>query len=123
MREYDLIVVGSGPAGSSAALVAAKLGLKVLIMDKARHPRVKPCGGGLTPKTMQLLDWLGGVSVDDLILGECSTVYVSNYAGTFALRSKEPLISVTRREELDKRLFDEATARGGPSMRTGRWLR
>jgi Dehydrogenases (flavoproteins) len=47
-RAYDVVVVGAGPAGSMAAYVAAKLGLKVLIIDRFRFPRIKPCGGGLT---------------------------------------------------------------------------
>lgn len=109
---YDLIVVGSGPAGSSASIIASKLGLRVLMLDKARHPRIKPCGGGLTPKTAALLSWLGIDDIDNLVLSRCNTVYVANYAGTFALTSREPLIRVTRREELDKRLFDEAMLNG-----------
>ncbi|MGC8597133.1 MAG: geranylgeranyl reductase family protein [Thermocladium sp.] len=106
--KYDLIVVGSGPAGSTAAIMASRLGLKVLILDKAQHPRIKPCGGGLTPKSMNLLKWLR-IDIDDLVLNECRDVYITNYAGTFMLRSSTPLISVTRREEFDKRLFDEAS--------------
>src|SRR5437764_15052792 len=54
---YDVIVIGSGPAGASAARVLAQQNLKVLMLEKAKHPRYKPCGGGLTSKVMQLLDF------------------------------------------------------------------
>jgi len=42
---YDVIVVGAGPAGSTAAYHCAKYGLKTLILEKERMPRDKPCGG------------------------------------------------------------------------------
>ncbi|MGE5654540.1 MAG: geranylgeranyl reductase family protein [Bacillota bacterium] len=45
---YDLIVVGSGPAGSSAAIQAARCGLNTLLIDQAIFPRDKTCAGGLT---------------------------------------------------------------------------
>ena len=41
---YDLIIVGGGPAGSTMALYAARFGLKVLLVDKAKFPRDKICG-------------------------------------------------------------------------------
>src|SRR5689334_2155264 len=44
---YDVVVVGAGPAGSSAAAAAARLGARTLIVDRARFPRYKTCGGGL----------------------------------------------------------------------------
>lgn len=44
---YDVIVVGSGPAGSSAARVCAENGLNTLIIEKEKHPRDKPCGGAI----------------------------------------------------------------------------
>lgn len=47
----EVIVVGSGPAGAWCALEAAKLGLSVLLVDKADFPRDKPCGGGLSTAT------------------------------------------------------------------------
>lgn len=56
---YDAIIVGAGPAGSIAAYVASKLGFKVLIIDRFRFPRFKPCGGGLTQKSILLLRSLG----------------------------------------------------------------
>ena len=45
MDEYDLLVVGGGVAGSIAAKFAAKNGLKVLLIEKTKTPRNKPCSG------------------------------------------------------------------------------
>ena len=45
---YDAIVVGAGPAGSTAARTLAEGGARVLVLDRARFPRDKPCGGGIT---------------------------------------------------------------------------
>ena len=45
---YDAIVVGAGPAGSTAAYRLATDGASVLLLDRARFPRDKPCGGGVT---------------------------------------------------------------------------
>ena len=53
--DHDVIVVGAGPAGSTAGYILSNLGLKVLIIDKESFPRNKLCGGGVTLKTLQLL--------------------------------------------------------------------
>jgi len=54
---YDLIVVGGGPAGSTCARSAALLGLDVLLLEKSYHPRKKACGGGLTLRVKDTLDF------------------------------------------------------------------
>jgi len=54
---FDLIVVGAGPAGSSAARGAAKAGLNVLVLEKEPFPRYKPCGGALSDRAISLLDF------------------------------------------------------------------
>ncbi len=41
---YDAIVIGAGPSGSIAAYIAARLGLRVLVLDRFRFPRVKLWG-------------------------------------------------------------------------------
>ena len=55
----DVLVVGAGPAGSSAAAWAARAGLDVLLVDAASFPRDKPCGDGLTPRAIAELERLG----------------------------------------------------------------
>lgn len=45
--DWDVVVVGAGPAGSAAARAAADSGLRVLLLEKAELPRYKTCGGGL----------------------------------------------------------------------------
>lgn len=47
---YDAVVVGGGPAGASAAHTLAQGGARVLLLEKARIPRYKPCGGGITAR-------------------------------------------------------------------------
>jgi len=46
--EYDVIICGAGPAGSTCARFLAGQGAEVLLLDKAVFPRPKICGGGLT---------------------------------------------------------------------------
>jgi len=54
---YDLIVVGAGPAGSSAARMAGRAGLKTLIIEKEIFPREKPCGGAISEHGTKYLDF------------------------------------------------------------------
>ncbi|WP_442931951.1 menaquinone reductase [Mycobacterium sp. 050134] len=54
-----VVVVGAGPAGSSAAAWAARAGRDVLVIDSAGFPRDKACGDGLTPRAVVELERLG----------------------------------------------------------------
>jgi geranylgeranyl reductase family protein len=58
-RCVDVLVVGAGPAGSSAAWHAAGAGLDVAVLEKATFPREKVCGDGLTPRGVKALDDMG----------------------------------------------------------------
>jgi geranylgeranyl reductase family protein len=58
-RRADVIVVGAGPAGSSAAWWLANSGLDVVLLEKARFPREKVCGDGLTPRGVKALRDMG----------------------------------------------------------------
>ena len=62
--KYDVIIVGAGPAGTSAALYAHRLGLSAILLDKAVFPRDKICGDALSGKSVRImreLDLLDGV--------------------------------------------------------------
>ncbi len=55
-RSFDAIVVGGGPAGSECARVLSRGGLRVVVLDRARFPRVKLCGGWLSPPVWDVLE-------------------------------------------------------------------
>ena len=57
--EYDLIIVGGGPAGAGAALYAHRYGLRALLLDRATFPRDKVCGDSISGKSLAVLDELG----------------------------------------------------------------
>jgi geranylgeranyl reductase family protein len=60
----DILVIGAGPAGASAAYRLARAGFDVLVVDKADFPRDKPCAGGLTIKTLALLPYSIGPIIE-----------------------------------------------------------
>jgi menaquinone-9 beta-reductase len=57
--QYDVLVVGAGPSGASAAYWLATLGHRVVVIDKKRFPREKTCGDGLTPRAVRQLHDMG----------------------------------------------------------------
>jgi geranylgeranyl reductase family protein len=62
-KSYDVIVVGAGPAGCSAACFIAHKGYEVLLIDKAKFPRDKICGDGFSASSLAVLEKLGALEI------------------------------------------------------------
>lgn len=60
---YDVIVIGAGPAGCTAAKVLAEKGLRTLLVERCRLPRYKSCSGQLIQKTLNLVQTYVGETV------------------------------------------------------------
>lgn len=110
----DVVVVGAGPAGSAAALRLARAGLDVVVVDRARFPRDKTCGDGLTTGALRLLEQLG---VDPASVPSWRVVRRAVLRGPTGRQVVLPLpddggqhAAVARRAELDAALL--ARARG-----------
>jgi menaquinone-9 beta-reductase len=58
VNQRELLIIGGGPAGSAAAIVAARAGVKVTLFEKGPHGRDKVCGDGLTPRAVAALEEL-----------------------------------------------------------------
>ena len=106
---WDVLVVGAGPAGSSAARVAAEGGASVLLIDRAHFPRYKTCGGGLI-----------GISLGALPRSVLATVEQEVCEVRFSLRGGAPqthrralpFLALVQRERLDEALVQAAVAAG-----------
>jgi len=109
MGNYDVIVIGGGPAGSTAARGCAERGFKTLLIDKALFPRYKPCGGALSFRT---INSLGFEIPQEMIEAECKGVNVY-YKGEMSSYKKEGRVAVmVSREKFDNLLFEMAKERG-----------
>src|SRR4051794_26538427 len=109
MERFDVLVAGAGPAGSATAIHLARGGAHVLLADRARFPRDKPCGGGLTGRALKQ--------------APCGVApVVEHVVDTFELRlhlrrsfrrtSSGPLILMTQRRRLDAYLAEQAAGAG-----------
>jgi len=58
-RDADVLIVGAGPAGAIAALVLARAGVRVRVLERARFPRFKLCGDSVNPGALAILSRLG----------------------------------------------------------------
>ena len=117
MERFDVVVAGAGPAGSITAFHLACAGARVLLVDKARFPRDKPCGGGLTGRALKQLP----VDPSPVVERDVDRFELRlRYGARFARAHSEPLIRMTQRRRLDTLLAEEAE-RTGAMFRQG-WL-
>ncbi|MEO5860113.1 MAG: NAD(P)/FAD-dependent oxidoreductase [Pyrinomonadaceae bacterium] len=116
---YDVVIVGAGPAGSSAAIRLAALGRRVLLIDKASFPRHKLCGEFVSP---ECLDHLKDLGVMPQVTGQHPqridrTVFYSSRGRSFSVASRwlaqnnGVSIGLSRRS-LDQILLDRAVECG-----------
>jgi len=110
---YDLIVIGGGPAGSSAAITAARNGAHVLLLDRGRFPRQKVCGEFVSSESLGLLDTLLDTKHRALLGGavriEQTRVFLDDRRIQAAVR---PAAASIARLDLDDALWSSAQALG-----------
>jgi geranylgeranyl reductase family protein len=115
VERFDVLVVGAGPAGSATAIRLARGGARVLLVDRARFPRDKPCGGGLTGRALRHAPCDVSPVVEHVV---DRMVLRLGYRRGFARRSRRPLILMTQRRRLDAHLAEQA-ADAGADFRDG----
>ncbi len=109
MTTYDTIVVGAGPAGSTTARLLAQRGASVLLLDRARFPRDKPCGGGVTVQAANELD----IDLSPVVERTIDQAYICyNGDQPFLRTSPGALTYMTQRCRLDAYLVEQAVAAG-----------
>src|SRR5438552_1491708 len=109
MERFDVLVVGAGPAGSTAAYRLAREGAAVLLADRTEFPRDKPCGGGLTMRAVRQLPF----SVDPVVEDRSTRVeFGLDFRSHFERHTEEPLVLMTQRSRLDAFLAERAAEAG-----------
>ena len=115
MASYDAIIVGAGPAGSTCAYRLASAGASVLLLDRARFPRDKPCGGAVTARAMRELP----VDIDQVVERVVSRFELRMpHRQSFSRAAPTPLAYMTQRRRLDAYLLARAVG-AGAELRDG----
>lgn len=119
MADFDAIVVGAGPAGSTAARELAAGGARVLVVDRAEFPRYKACGGGIPLRTERMLPF----PIDSVVEDSVHRLDVA-WRGKMRFRqdSGTPFAHMVMRERFDALLLEEAR-RAGAEWRPGTVVR
>ena len=94
--DYDVVVAGAGPGGTSAARILAENGLSVLLVDRSEFPRYKTCGGGLIGVTRKEIP--EGAPIREYF-HECT--FTSNFSKMRKRRTQVPYMATVSRTEFD----------------------
>jgi len=106
---YDVVVVGAGPAGSTAAKTLAEKGIKVLLIDKATFPRDKPCGGGLPTRVQKRFPYIKPL-LDSISYG--TTMFSSSLRFRCDFVREKPFLEMVLRKDFDNGLLSIAQNAG-----------
>lgn len=110
---YDLIVIGGGPAGTSAAITSARRGLRVLLLDRSHFPRHKVCGEFVSAESLDLLATLLSAPHTALLQNAVRITQARIFVDTRELRVPvEAAAASIARWELDVALWQSAQESG-----------
>jgi geranylgeranyl reductase family protein len=120
VAQYDVAIIGAGPAGSAAATYLARRNLKVLLLDRAAFPRNKICGEGLTPRCVAAIDRLGVMGqvkaaaqhIDQFRVIAPDGTTITSEIGDFEIEPKNAYMLAIPRLALDDILVKNAVASG-----------
>jgi len=113
MSRYDLIVIGAGPGGSSAAILAARKGARVLLLERGAFPRHKVCGEFVSAESLDLLETLLGRAAADLVTVALRIGRARLFLdGHLVENSITPSAASIARFELDAALWNAAKSSG-----------
>jgi geranylgeranyl reductase family protein len=108
-ESYDVIIIGAGPAGSTLAWELSRRKKKVLILEKEKFPRDKPCGGGLTAKAEGIISF----DISHLIDSEIKNMaFTRKFGDEISGSTETPSVKIVRRREFDNFLVDKAKESG-----------
>lgn len=107
--DFDAIVVGAGPAGSTAARRLALAGRSVLLLDRARFPRFKACGGGLTGNVTRHVDFDLAPVIENHVT---ASLFVYRADRQIKLQPEGLNVAMVRRDRFDELLVRQAQAAG-----------
>ncbi len=110
--KFDLIIIGSGPAGSASAMTAAKAGLSVALLDKSAFPRDKLCGGAVTGRAARYMDEIFGLAPDSDLFLEADRVRLAFRGQAITCQDNFPPFQMTMRQAFDARLHHLAITAG-----------
>jgi geranylgeranyl reductase family protein len=108
----DVLIVGGGPAGATAARTLALAGARVRVLDRARFPRSKPCGGAVSMRALGRFPYLRD-ALQRISTRRLSRLYLEAPSGVgITLTSHAPAALMVRRVEFDALLLDLAREAG-----------
>jgi geranylgeranyl reductase family protein len=110
MKSFDVAIIGSGPAGASAAFELAKSGISAVIIEKETLPRYKTCGGGLVFRGRKNMPF----DVSSVVEKEFYEVdtYFANTPFKFTTNRNQPIVSMIMRDSFDNLIVEKAKENG-----------
>lgn len=110
MKSFDVAIIGSGPAGASAAFELSKSGISTVIIEKETLPRYKTCGGGLVYRGLKMMPF----DITSVVEKEFYSIdtYFSAKHPCITTRREKPIVSMVMRDAFDNLIVEKARDNG-----------
>ena len=115
-RHYDVIIIGAGPAGSSAAMTLASQGFHTAVIDKSQFPRDKLCGGLLTLRSAKIYDQIFPKPWDKIIQHQSKGLRIYHKDKLLNQVDNYKTLAFTNRREFDAFLLEQAVDAGAETF-------
>nr|WP_315149976.1 geranylgeranyl reductase family protein [uncultured Flavobacterium sp.] len=110
MKSFDVAIIGSGPAGASAAFELSKSGISTVIIEKETLPRYKTCGGGLVYRGFKMMPF----DISSVVEKEFYSIdtYFSQKHPCLTTKRDKPIVSMVMRDTFDNLIVENAKNNG-----------